>query len=87
MSERFTYEVTDTGKYYYDNGVRIFPKNFWQIIHDLNNENEQLKEQQELLISECRLQNKQKHNLINGLKGCGLRMVDIKKIMNGEKLE
>lgn len=46
-NKRFVYEVTDTGKYYYENGVRIYPEDFWQIIHDLNNENEQLKKELE----------------------------------------
>lgn len=38
MSERFTYEVTDTGKYYYENNTRIFPEQFWSIIQRLDEE-------------------------------------------------
>ena len=51
-NKRFEYEVTDTGQYYYDNGKRIFPEDFWQIIHDLNEENEQLKADNNRLVNE-----------------------------------
>jgi hypothetical protein len=51
-NKRFEYEVTDTGQYYYDNGKRIFPEDFWQIIHDLNEENKQLKSDNDRLVNE-----------------------------------
>ena len=41
----YTYEVTDTGKYYYENNVRIFPEQFWQIIKKLEYENKELKKE------------------------------------------
>lgn len=45
MNDKYTYEVTDTGKYFYENNVRIFPEQFWQIIKKLEYENKELKKE------------------------------------------
>jgi len=42
MNDKYTYEVTDTGKYFYENNVRIFPEQFWHIIKKLEHKIEEL---------------------------------------------
>ncbi len=50
MSEkRFTSEVTDTGIYYYDNGVRIFEEDFLSIMNNLHEETLKLRKENEKL--------------------------------------
>ena len=34
MNKKFTSESTDTGIYYYRDGIRIFPREFWDIINE-----------------------------------------------------
>ena len=34
MDKKFTSESTDTGIYYYRDGIRIFPREFWDIINE-----------------------------------------------------
>ena len=55
MIKRFTSEVTDTGQYYYDNGERIFPENFWDIILELNNQLERMTILKEAKETHCLL--------------------------------
>ena len=42
MNDKYTYEVTDTGQYFYENDVRIFPDQFWKIIKKLEHKIEEL---------------------------------------------
>jgi len=50
MNNKYTYEVTDTGKYYYENNVRIFPEQFWHIIKKLEHKIEEL----DFELKECK---------------------------------
>lgn len=77
MNDKYTYEVTDTGKYYYENNVRIFPEQFWHIIKKLEYENKELKKELALskpLYSRRQLEKeneqlkKEVEMLMNGLK-------------------
>lgn len=50
MNNKYTYEVTDTGQYFYENNVRIFPDQFWQIIKKLEHKIEEL----DFELKECK---------------------------------
>ena len=46
-SKRFEYEVTDTGLYFYENGVRLLPHDMmtlWEVILKLDEENYNLRQ-------------------------------------------
>ena len=43
MNKKFTSESTDTGIYYYRDGIRIFPSEFWDIINEQQTIIEKLK--------------------------------------------
>lgn len=44
VNKKFTSESTDTGIYYYRDGIRIFPSEFWDIINEQQMVIEKLKE-------------------------------------------
>lgn len=50
MNDKYTYEVTDTGQYFYENDVRIFPDQFWKIIKKLEHKIEEL----DFELKECK---------------------------------
>lgn len=71
------------------NGIRTEIEAEWlcKDMNALNDENEQLKEQQKLLVTECRYQNKQKHNLITFLKRCCYGDKEIRQICKNGDVE
>ena len=81
MTENKRYKISDEAHYVYSD---IYdgnePLRNDEVVDRLNKQDENF----QLLIAQTRYINKQRHNLVNFLKGTGHSLEDIKKIMNGD---